>query len=180
MSKDEVYVKTPPGYRSVGATTGLLQVMKLKKSIYELRQSPRNWFNTINDSLKDVGLTLTTSDPCVYTFCTSETFSMMPLYVEDLLLLGGNTSVLQELKRQLMNRFTMIDMGYVSLGLGMKIPIDRGAETLTIRHEHYTKSVLARFGMAGCNPVHTTGAGAELSIDQPDDLLRYPTGTELY
>ena len=34
--------------------------------------------------------------------------------------------------------------------------------------------------MAGCNPVLTTGAGAELSLDQPDDTLLDPTGTELY
>ena len=34
--------------------------------------------------------------------------------------------------------------------------------------------------MAGCNPVHRTGAGAGLSIHQPDDLLLDPTGTELY
>ena len=66
--------------------------------------------------------------------------------------------MLQELKRNLMNRFTMTDMGDV----------------------HYTMSILARFGTAGCNPVHTTGAGADLSVDQPDDLLLDPTGTELY
>ena len=34
--------------------------------------------------------------------------------------------------------------------------------------------------MAGCNPVHTTGAGRELFIDQPDDLLLNSTGTDLY
>ena len=49
-----------------------------------------------------------------------------------------------------------------------------------IRQEHYTKSILARFGIAGCNPVHTTGAGPELSLDQPDETLLDPTGTELY
>ena len=113
-------------------------------------------------------------------FGTSDTISILTLYVDDLLLLGGNTPVLQELKRKLMNRFTMTDMGDVSLVLGMQITRDREAGTLTISQEHYTKSILVRFGMAGCNPVHTTGAGAELSIDQPDDLLLDPTGTELY
>ena len=178
--QEEVYVKTPPGYGSVDAATGLPQVMRLKKSLYGLRQSPRNWFNTINDSLQDMGFTPTTSDPCVYIFGTSETFSILTLYVDDLLLLGGNTPVLQELKRKLMDRFTITDMGDVSLVLGMQITRDREAGTLTISQEHYTKSILARFGMAGCDPVHTTGAGAEFSIDQPDDLLLDPTGTELY
>ena len=52
--------------------------------------------------------------------------------------------------------------------------------TLTLSHEHYTKSILSRFGMAGGNPVHTTGADAGVSIDQLDDLLLDPTGTEFY
>ena len=62
----------------------------------------------------------------------------------------------------------MTDMGDVSLVLGMQITRYREAGTLTISQEHYTKTILARFGMAGCNPVHTTGAGTKLSTDQPD------------
>ena len=33
--------------------------------------------------------------------------------------------------------------------------------------------------MAGCNPVHPTGAGTERSTDQPDDLLLDSQRTEL-
>ena len=69
-------MKTRPGYGSVDVATGLPHVMKLKTSIYRLLQSPRNWFNAINDSLKDMGFTSPTSDPCVYTSGTSNTFSM--------------------------------------------------------------------------------------------------------
>ena len=54
---EEVYVATPPGYESLDATTGLPNVMNLKKSFYGLRQSPRNWFNTIDDQLGDMGFT---------------------------------------------------------------------------------------------------------------------------
>ena len=86
----------------------------------------------------------------------------------------------QELKRKLMDRFTMIDKGDVSLVLGTQMTRDREAGALTIGLEHCTKSILARVGMAGCNQVHTTESGAEFSIDQPDDLLLDPTGTELY
>ena len=34
--------------------------------------------------------------------------------------------------------------------------------------------------MAGCNPVHTTGAGTKRSTGQRDDLVLNSTGTELY
>ena len=86
------------------------------------------------------------------------------MYVDGLLLLGGNTPLLKDLKIKLVDRFTMTDMGDVSMVLGMQITRDREAKTLTISQDHYTKSVLARFGMGECNPVHKTGAGAELFL----------------
>ena len=39
--QEEVDVKTPPGYKSVDVATRLSHVMKLKSSIYGLRQCPR-------------------------------------------------------------------------------------------------------------------------------------------
>lgn len=62
----------------------------------------------------------------------------------------------------------------------MQITRDRGAGTLTTSQKHYTKSILVRFCMAGWNPVHTSGAGADRSLDQLDGTLQDPTGTELY
>ena len=57
----------------------------------------------------------------------------------------------------------MTDMGDASLVLGMQKNREREAGTLIVSHEQYTKSMLAGFGMAGCYPVHTTGASVELS-----------------
>ena len=51
---------------------------------------------------------------------------------------------------------------------------------MTKRQEHYTKSVLARFGMAEGNPVNTTGAGKGLSLKQPNTMLLDSTGIQLY
>ena len=155
-------MRIPPGYKSLDATPGHPKVMKLKKSLYGLRRSPRNWFNTIDDSLRDIGFTATASDPCVYIFGSDNSLSVLTMYVDDLLLLGGNTPLLKDLRTQLMDRFAMTDMGDVSMVPGIQITRDREAKTLTISQEHYAKSVLARFGMAECSSVHTTGAGAEV------------------
>ena len=178
--QEEVYVKTPPGYESLDATTGLSNVMKLKKSLYGLRQSPRTWFNTIDDSVRDMGFTATASDPYVSIFGSDDNLSVLTIYVNDLLLLGEDTPLLKDLKTQLMDRFAMTDMGDVSMVLGMQTTRDKEANNLTISQEQYAKSVLARFGMAECNPVHTTGAGAELSLKQPDMMLLDSTGIQRY
>ena len=105
----KIFIKTPPGYGSANVATGLPQIMKLKRSLYGLRWSPRNWFNVINFSLKAMKFTSTTG-LCVYTFGTSDMSSILTLCVNDLLLLGGNTPVLKELKRKLMEGFAITDM----------------------------------------------------------------------
>ena len=94
--------------------------------------------------------------------------------------LGTRAGSRLRLKHKLMERFTMTDMGDVPLVLSMQITRHREVVTLTIGQEHHTKSILTRFGVARCNPVHTTRSGAELSFDQSDDTLLDPTGTELY
>lgn len=59
---------TPPSaYESLHVTTGLYHAMKSKKRMHGLRQSLRNWLNTVEDSLKETGSTAIISDPCVYT-----------------------------------------------------------------------------------------------------------------
>ena len=102
------------------------------------------------------------------------------MYVDDLLLLGGDTPLLKDLKTQLMGRFAMTDMGDVSMVLGVQITRAREAKALTIGREDYARSALARDGMAEYNPVHTTGAGAELFIKQPDTKLLDSNSIQLY
>ena len=48
---------------------------------------------------------------------------------------------------------------------------DRENGTLSICQANFTKSLLERFGMGGCNPVSTPGFGAELSTEQPEETL---------
>ena len=84
--QEEVYVRAPPGYEPLDATTGRPKVMKLKKGLYGLRQSLRNWFNTFDDSLRDMGFTVIASDPCVYIFGSDDNLSILTMYVDNLLL----------------------------------------------------------------------------------------------
>ena len=94
----------------------------------------------------------------------------LTLYVDDLLLLGGNALLLDMLKK-LMRRFRMTDMGNVSLVLGMQVTRDRKKGILTISQEDYTDSMLERFRMSECKPQSTPGLGPELSLEQPERKL---------
>ena len=126
-----------------------------------------------------MGFTSTTPDPCACTFGISDAFSILTL--------RGRPATTWKKRNGTQGAQTRADNavhddrhGRRSLLLGMQITRDRDAGTLTISQEHYTKSLSARFGMAVCNPVHPTGAGTALHLDQPDHTLLDPTGTEIY
>ena len=145
--------------------------MKLGKSLYGLAQSPQNWWKTIDPSLVEIGFIPLKSDTCVYIYNHKNTVVILDLYVDDLLIIGGNIQVIETIKEKLMGKFKMTDMGGVSLVLGMQVTRDRERGMLSITQENYTKSILDRFGMGSCNPLSTPGFSSELSADQPEETL---------
>ena len=62
----------------------------------------------------------------------------------------------------------------------VKVTRDYEQRTLSILQVDYIYSILERFGMKDCNPVHTPGYGSELSNEQPEESLRDAIGTKLY
>ena len=173
-----------PGYEKKGEKTGVPPVMRLRKSLCGLRQSPKNWHSTIDTYVMKIGFKPLKSDPCVYVYYTDDDSinnspantsrkpeAILTLHVDDLMLTGGEKAVLKMLKEKLMSRFAITDMGDISLILGMQVTRNRENGMLTISQANCTRSVLEKYGMGECKPVNTPGAGKELSLDQPEGNL---------
>lgn len=56
------------GFESKDDETGALLVMKLLKTLYGLRQSPKNWHGIIDTFIVEIELKGLKFDPCVYIF----------------------------------------------------------------------------------------------------------------
>ena len=156
--------------------------MKLLKSHYGLKQSPKNWHWTIDAFLVEIGFKALKSDPCVYIFNGTTTMKqglsadddsmvIITLCVDDVRLAGGNNATLEMIKGKLMSRFEMSDMGDVSRVLGMQVTRDSQAGSLTIIQENYTRGLLVKYGMQDCRPLGTPGNGKELSLVQSKESL---------
>jgi len=65
----DIYVQQPRGYECTD-DSGTHLTSHLKKSLYGLKQSGRNWHHTLTSCLKSRGFTVTVTDPCV---CTQKT-----------------------------------------------------------------------------------------------------------
>ena len=90
------------------------------------------------------------------------------LYVDDVMLVGGNKATLEMIKGKLMIRFKMSDMGDVSRVLGMKVTRYSHAGSLIITQEDYTRRML-KYGMQDCRPLGVPGYRKELSLMQPKE-----------
>ena len=154
--EEEVYVKMATGYDEF-SNEGVPMVMRRLKSLYGLRQSPRCWYGTVDEHVMVIGFKSLKSDPCLYIYFEGGDIYVLTLYVDDVLLLGKDCKVLERIKRKLMGRFSMTDMGDVSLVFGTEVTRDRTKGTVTITQENHVKSLLERYGMGNCNPAHTPG-----------------------
>ena len=69
--KEEMYMKQPEGFETVGQVH---LVCRLKRSLYDLKQSLRCWNSVLDKRLKKMGFVQTDSDPCIYAATEGEMF----------------------------------------------------------------------------------------------------------
>ena len=177
--EEEVYIKMAHGYETYDKSK-VQFVMKLENSLYDLRQSPKNRLGTMDDHLSKIGFRSLKSDPCVYVFEAKTGTAILTLYMDVILLFGNHNQVLGKLKKQLMDRFEMTDLGDVPKVLGVNVTLDRETGTITIDQKDCTEDILERYGMTNCNIAFTSGVGPEISLDQPADRLLDEQGKQRY
>ena len=168
--EEDVFVKMAPGYETNDEPDAHL-VVKVKKSLYGLKQSPKNLFSMIDVELAVIGFRPLKSDPFVYVYEDETGFVVLTLYVDDILFFSASKPLLNKLKKELMNWFEMSDIGDVSRILDMNVTRDREKGTITINQKNYTEDVVQRYGVKDCNPAYTPGVGPELSLNQPEEKL---------
>ncbi|GJU74466.1 retrotransposon protein, putative, ty1-copia subclass [Tanacetum coccineum] len=99
---------------------------KLKRSIYGTPlSSSRQWNKRFDDEIKKFGFTQNPDEPCVYLKASGSYVAILILYVDDILLMGNNISMLQDVKSYLGRSFAMKDLGDAAYILGIKIYRDR-------------------------------------------------------
>jgi hypothetical protein len=77
--KKDVYIRQP-----LGLSDGTSKVCHLKRCLYGLKQSPREFNMVLRAWLVDHGWQQDVSYPCIYIFRTGHVFAMIALYVDDI------------------------------------------------------------------------------------------------
>ncbi len=179
---EDIYMAIPDGFKNKYNSS---KVCKLQKSLYGLKQSPRQWYAKMHSYLvNELGFISSKNDPCLYVNHQSTSLLLIGLYVDDLLIAGSNKAKISLIKKELTSRFEMKDLGQAKVMLGIEICRDRMNRQLFISQSEYTFSILARFGMENSRSVATpmdrpSNASGE-SVPAIDVPYRQAIGSLMY
>ncbi|GJZ41910.1 retrotransposon protein, putative, ty1-copia subclass [Tanacetum coccineum] len=143
LNKD-VYMVQPEGFVNPKHPR---RVCKLQRSIYGLKQASRSWNKRFDEEIKKYGFTQNPDEPCVYKRASGSIIVFLILYVDDILLMGNNIPMLQDVKSWLGKCFAMKDLGEAAYILGIKIYRDRSRRLIGLSQNAYIDKILKRFKM---------------------------------
>ncbi|SDA08461.1 BZ3501_MvSof-1269-A2-R1_C37g00159 [Microbotryum saponariae] len=121
------------------------KVLRLRRSIYGLKQAGRIWNRHIDASLRALGYTATGTDHCVYSWLDDRQCPhYIALYVDDLLMISPELAEIERVISGLDQRYGVKRLGPAEYILGIQIRrFDDGS--IALSQERYIMDVLARF-----------------------------------
>ncbi|KAE9323261.1 hypothetical protein PF008_g17414 [Phytophthora fragariae] len=130
-------------------------VCMLLQSLYGLKQASRVWNETIDKHLKSMGFEPADADPCVYTRGEGEDECIVCLYVDDMLIVSRQKTVIASVKAGIAEKFRIKDLGRARFILGIEIDYDMERRTLGISQKAYTESIIKKYGQENAKPCLT-------------------------
>ncbi|GJT16366.1 retrotransposon protein, putative, ty1-copia subclass [Tanacetum coccineum] len=144
LLNEDVYKVQPEGF--VNPKHPRL-VCKLQRSIYGLKQASRSWNKRFDEEIQRYGFTQNPDEPYVYKKASRSTIVFLILYVDDILIMGNNIPMLQDVKSWLGKCFAMKDLGEEAYILGIKLYRDRSRRLIDLSQNAYIDKILKRFKM---------------------------------
>ncbi|KAE9336562.1 hypothetical protein PR003_g12450 [Phytophthora rubi] len=157
------YIKSIPGFP---CPKGM--VWKVKRALYGLHQSGREWNELITEWLSNAGFTQCTTEPCMYVHCKGGVTAILLLYVDDIILASNDEQFKVAMFQKLDQAFGIKDQGILHDFLGVQVEITE--EGIKLHQTKYAQQILDRFGFSeaqGCRtPMETS---MKLQAAKPDD-----------
>jgi hypothetical protein len=138
--------------------TSQKMVLRLRKSLYGLKQSSHVSYGTLKDFVISIGFVASHVDRGQLVLHDKENYDIVIaaviLYVDDLLIIA-NEGLIGKFKDQKKKRFRMHNLGSVTFYLGMNIKRNREHHTIDIHQHSYIQTILAKFRKDKSRPVAT-------------------------
>jgi Reverse transcriptase (RNA-dependent DNA polymerase) len=154
-STKPIYVKQPPIFYEMDKNE---YVWKLKKSLYGIGCSGRNWYDCLHGFLKtELKFKRCEKEYCLYIKHIEKNGEMTPLilavYVDDMLIMSPDVEMIKELKKTIGNKFKIKKIGEASYILKMKIERDYDNKRIYVSQKTYIEKLLRRFNVNEQQPL---------------------------
>jgi len=143
---EDIYMKPLLGF----SPTSPHLVCKLKKSLYGLRQAPRQWCFKLAHALQDYGFKQSPLDHSLFLYNRGRVFLALLVYVDDMMLTGNSSSHCEAFKVYLNDCFKLKDLGALKYFLGIEVA--RSSKGLFLCQWKYTLDILTETGLLGAKP----------------------------
>ncbi|GJS02338.1 retrovirus-related pol polyprotein from transposon TNT 1-94 [Tanacetum coccineum] len=138
--EEVIYMRQPPGYEQGN------KVCLLKKSLYGLKQSPRQWYRRFDEYMLSNEFKRNNYDSCVHykSYAPGEYIYLL-LYVDDMLIACKSKAEIGSTKTLLKREFDMKELKEAKQILGMEIIKDRSRKILRVSQSGYVSKILNNF-----------------------------------
>ena len=144
------------------------KVCRILKGLYGLKQSTRGWNKTFSNFLKEYARIQSTADPCIF-YSTQAPRLILTLWVDDGLVMCRDQSLLCKMISHLKTKFE-VTVGDADVHIGMHINRDLPNHRLFVDQQHFTETLLVKYGFHNVNIVSTpSNPHVHLSSPPPDD-----------
>ncbi|GJW81925.1 copia LTR rider [Tanacetum coccineum] len=135
-----IYMRQPPGYEQGN------KVCLLKKSLYGLKQSPRQWYRRFDEYMLSNEFKRSSYDSCIYyrSYALGKYIYLL-LYVDDMLIACKSKAEIGSTMTLLKREFDMKEIGEAKKILGMEIIRDRSHKILMVSQSEYISKILNNF-----------------------------------
>jgi hypothetical protein len=170
--KETVYMQLPETFECENAKN---KVILLHKVLYVLKQASRTWNETVHDTPVQLSLKQLDYEPCVYFKRGKGDLMIIALYVDDFLVMSNSKKISVNLKRELMIKFKMEDLGDVKLCLGIRIQRDKSKSMYALDQTHYIKELVNKFTVENAKSIRTpTEVNLNLQRNDSNELPNVP------
>lgn len=174
---EEIFMSQPEGFVVHGKEH---LVCKLKKGVYGLKQSARQWNKKFNEKMISNGMTRCQADACVYYKTFEFGTGWQVLFVDDVFTCAQNERVRQALRDILHKSFDIRYLGPLKYLLGIDFLYENNK--LYMSQANYVRKLLKQYGMEDSNSlgmpadpsIKLTKTGSEPSIEEITEMKDVP------
>ena len=137
----EVFIEQPPKFVAQGE---IGRVCRLRKSLYDLKQSPRAWFDKFSEVIEKFGMQKSKSNRSVFYRNSQACIILLVVYVDDIIITKNDMASISSPKSFLHGQFHTKDLGMLKYFLGVEVM--RSKRGIFLSQRKYVLVLLSEIG----------------------------------